>query len=372
MSTPRRVWLLAPAGLALLAGLDAALLLVGVPAPVTSSRLEDLHGGLMVLCFLGGLIALERAVALGAPAGYGAPALLGLGGVALLLPGMPPLVGKTLVLAGLVALVAVYTALWRRKRDDPVLVEGLGAAVALCAAILWLRVDLATTVPWLAGFVILTIAAERVELARLVLPASADLVLVVLAGALVVALVAALLAPGPGARALGIVVLLLVAWLARHDVARHTIRLVGLPRFSAAALLVGYVWLAVAGLVWALVGAPRTTPAYDAVVHTVFLGFAMSMVMAHAPVILPAVARRPLPYHPVLWVPLVVLHAGLVLRVLFGDGLGIDPLWRAGSLVTVAALLLMVVTNLALVVTARSSSGSTGRSAPRARVESVP
>jgi len=35
---------------------------------------------------------------------------------------------------------------------------------------------------------------------------------------------------------------------------------------------------------------------YDAVVHAIFLGFVISMVMAHAPVILPAVLRRPLPY----------------------------------------------------------------------------
>ena len=39
-------------------------------------------------------------------------------------------------------------------------------------------------------------------------------------------------------------------------------------------------------------------PAYDAVVHAVFLGFTLSMIMAHAPVILPAVLRRPLPYRP--------------------------------------------------------------------------
>jgi hypothetical protein len=38
----------------------------------------------------------------------------------------------------------------------------------------------------------------------------------------------------------------------------------------------------------------------DAVIHAAFLGFAMSMVMAHAPVIPPAVLRRPLPYHAAL------------------------------------------------------------------------
>ncbi len=352
MRTARRTWLLVPAGLALLAGLDAALLLGGLRAPVASARLADLHGGLMALCFLGGLIALERAVALGSRVGYAAPGLVGAGALALLVPVAPLVVGRSLVVAGLAALVAVYAALWRRTRDDPVLVEGLGAAVALCAALLWLRVDLVAVVPWLVGFVVLTIAAERVELARLVLPASADLVLVGLAVGVVVALVAALLAPGPGERVLGLVLLVLVAWLARHDVARRTIRVAGLPRYSAAALLVGYLWLAVTGATWLLVGVPRTTAAYDTVVHAAFLGFAMSMVMAHAPVILPAVARRPLPYHRALWLPLAVLHGGLLLRIPLGDGLGITAAWRIGSLATVAALLLMVLTNVVLVLVA--------------------
>ncbi|MGJ3560863.1 hypothetical protein ACR6C2_30315 [Streptomyces sp. INA 01156] len=61
--------LLLPAGLALLAGLDAALLLLGLPAPVTADRLPEVHGVLMVLGFVGTLIALERAVALGRPWG---------------------------------------------------------------------------------------------------------------------------------------------------------------------------------------------------------------------------------------------------------------------------------------------------------------
>ena len=78
-----RAWLLLPAGIGLLAGIDAGLLLLEVPAPVGAGHLPDVHGPLMVLGFLGTLIALERAVALRAAVGYAAPALLGLGGLAL-------------------------------------------------------------------------------------------------------------------------------------------------------------------------------------------------------------------------------------------------------------------------------------------------
>ena len=108
-----RVALLAPAAIALLAGLDAALMLLGLPAPVTADRLPEVHGMLLVLGFVGTLVALERAVALRRPVGFAAPALLGLGGLLLLSPA-PLVVGPGLVaVPGAAALVGVYVPLWR-------------------------------------------------------------------------------------------------------------------------------------------------------------------------------------------------------------------------------------------------------------------
>ena len=59
LSAPFVPWLvlLAPAGIALLAGLDVALMLLGLPAPVRVDRLPEVHGMLMVLGFVGTLIA---------------------------------------------------------------------------------------------------------------------------------------------------------------------------------------------------------------------------------------------------------------------------------------------------------------------------
>jgi hypothetical protein len=59
-----RLALMLPAGLALLAGLDAALLLLDLGARVRTERLPEVHGFLLVLGFVGTLISLERAVAL--------------------------------------------------------------------------------------------------------------------------------------------------------------------------------------------------------------------------------------------------------------------------------------------------------------------
>jgi len=77
-------------------------------------------------------------------------------------------------------------------------------------------------------------------------------------------------------------------------------------------------------------------------VHAVFLGFVISMVMAHAPVILPAVLRRPLPYRGVMVVPAALLHASLTLRVAVGDARGVEWAWQAGGVLSIVAILLFV------------------------------
>jgi hypothetical protein len=358
-----RVALLLPAGLALLAGVDAALLLLGLPAPITTARLPVVHGVVMVLGYVGTLIALERAVALRHPAGFLAPAGLGAGGLLLLAP-VPLVAGTAVQLAGAGALVGVYAGLWRRQRDDAVLVQALGAVLAVGALVLRLGdVPVPVLLPWLVGFVVLTIGGERLELARLAMGPRAGAVLVLLAGGLVVGVVAALLWPAVGTPLLGAALLALVGWLARHDIAWRTIRTTGLPRYMAACMLAGYGWLAVAGGTW-LIGGPATAgPGYDAVIHAVFLGFTISMIMAHAPVILPAVLRRPLPYHPVLYVPAGLLHASLLLRLWLGDAHGWTAAWRWGGVLNIVALLLFV---LLAAGSAAAGSAPTGRSRPAA------
>ena len=189
----RRAGFVLPAALALLAGLDAALILLGLPAPVTTDRLPDVHGVLLVLGFLGTLVALERAVALRHPAGFAAPAALGLGGLLLISPA-PLTAGRLALLLGAVAMVGVYVPLWRRQRDDAVLVQAFGAVLAAGAALLWLAgVGIPVLLPWLVGFVVLTIGGERLELARLAMGPRAGSAFLALSTSLFAGVVAALL-----------------------------------------------------------------------------------------------------------------------------------------------------------------------------------
>lgn len=332
-------------GIALLAGLDAALLQLGVAAPVTSERVSSVHGVLMVLGFIGTVITLERAVALGKGWGFIAPAAMGLGGIALISP-LPLEAAGALFLIGTGAQVAIFVPLWRRRRDAAVLVQALGAASAFGAAMLFTGGAASTSyLAWFVGYVVLLIAGERMELARLGRSNDrAEQAVLAAAAALLAAIMLQLLFPVWATPVLGVVLLVVVIALLRVDVASKMLRSTGLPRFSAACLMAGYVWLAVAGGILVLAVDPLAGGAYDAVVHAVMLGFTMSMIFAHAAVILPAVLRRPLPYHPVMYVPAVLLHVALAVRVIGGDLREVHVVWQIGGVGNVIAVVLFALT----------------------------
>ena len=249
-------------------------------------------------------------------------------------------------------LVAVYGAVWRRQQSFAVLVQMLGAIAGLGGAALWARgLEAAAIVPWWAALLVLTIVGERLELARLAFLARGTEARVLAEScAVLVALVASLLDPAVGYLLLGLALGVLVLDVASHDVARHMIRSSGVVRLMAACMLAGYAWALVAALVWVIGGPALSGFRYDTVVHALTVGFALSMVVAHAPVIVPAIARRPLPYHPVLWVAAGLLHFGLLVRVLAGAREA-EGLWRWGGAVGVVAVLVLlgaVVTQLAI------------------------
>jgi hypothetical protein len=164
-------------------------------------------------------------------------------------------------------------------------------------------------VPWWIAFFALTIGGERLELSRYLKRGA-------LARNAFIVLAAALLAAPLLPRVLGVVLVLLALWLFAYDLARVTVRQSGLPRYIAVCLLSGYAWLAFGGALLA------AAVAYDAALHAIFVGFVFSMVFGHAPVILPAVLRVKLPYHPVLYLPLALLHASLLVRAFVSTGAG--------------------------------------------------
>jgi hypothetical protein len=149
--------------------------------------------------------------------------------------------------------------------------------------------------------------------------------------------------PERGVRVVGAGLVALTCWLGRYDVARRTVHQRGLTRFMAVSLLGGYVWLGTGGVIAAVTGAATPGVAYDALIHAVFIGFVMSMVFAHAPIIFPAVLGLPLAYRPSFYVHVSVLHMSLIVRVV-GDLVDVLGRWRAwGGLLNALALLLFMV-----------------------------
>ena len=90
--------------------------------------------------------------------------------------------------------------------------------------------------------------------------------------------------------------------------------------------------------------------AYDAELHAIFLGFVMSMIFAHAPVIVPAVLGRPLPFRRSLYVPLALLHVSLILRLAGGDWAGGTAAWQWGGSLNEVAILAFGAMSAALVI----------------------
>ena len=219
------VWLLPLAMAALLAGLWAGLLRLGWAWPPLRPTLPMAHGPLMVGGFLGTVIGLERAVGTGKRWAYAAPVFTGLGTLALLIAGQS-MVGPVLITLGSVVLTA---ALWGIYRLQPALFTVtlvLGGAVWLGGNLLWLA---GRAVPeivlWWAGFLILTIAGERLELSRLLrLSAFARTAFAALVLLFVPGMTVSVLNLTRGTQLAGAAMLGLALWLLWYDIARRRVK----------------------------------------------------------------------------------------------------------------------------------------------------
>jgi hypothetical protein len=311
-----------------------------LPSPAPGLAFE--HGPLMVAGFLGTLISLERAVALGRPWTYAPPLLAGLGALALLL-GLPAAISMGLTVAASVGLVLVFALIVRRQPARFTYVMLIGTVAWLAGNLLALAgLPVYRIVYWWAGFLTLTIVGERLELSRLrrLRPIDEQLFLAA-AAVFLLGLVAATAAPEPGVRLTGAGMLALAAWLWRYDIARRTVRTQGITRYIAVCMLSGYVWLALSGLLAMIIGPVPAGPDYDAILHTLFLGFVFGMIFGHAPIILPAVLKIPMAYSARLYLPLALLQISLAVRVA-GDLAGWYEVRQWGGMLNAVAILIFL------------------------------
>lgn len=342
-----RVALMTGVALSLVGGLVGGLLRAGVAVPLPegdgwSGRTMLEHAFLMVCGFFGAVIGTERAVALKAPAAFGAPALAAAAGL-LALAGRSSAAAWFAVLAGLV-FVGVNATLAARQRADHTLLLLVGAGAWLAGNLLHaLSAPASAVVPWWFAFLVLTIAAERLEMTRLMRRrrGAAPTLYAVLGTMLAGAAISALSTRWGGAL-YGVALAALAVWLIAFDIARRTIASHGLSRYMALCLLLGYGWLLVAGLAW--VATALGHPARDIALHALGLGFVFSMMLGHAPVILPALTGVKVQFGPFFYLPLALLHVSLALRFTAGlaDGHRLAP----AALGNVGAVMLFALTML--------------------------
>lgn len=350
-----RVPLLAFGILSLILGTLGGLWRLGWEPPLPGTQPATFHGALMAAAFFGTVIGVERAVAFARWPAYLGPLATGLGGLATAL-GAPHPVAAGLLLIGSAVLAVVTFAFQRRQPSPHLLILLVGALCGVAGNLLWLLgLPASETLGAWTGFLVLTIAGERLELSRLRRPSPQALRWLGIACAAYVAGAAALpLSWLAGTLALGAAMVALAAWLLANDIAMRNLSHHGLQRFTAVCLVSGYVWLGAGGLLL-----PFATPGglvYDAALHAVFLGFVFAMVFGHAPIIFPAVLRTPLPYTPLFYAHLVLMQGTLALRVA-GD-LANREAWRAwGSMGNALTLALFLVLTVGSIVRGRRQAG---------------
>lgn len=264
--------------------------------------LRTYHGPLLGALVFPALIGIERAVAIGGYWAWSAPlvAISGIVGLLFFSKVIAPL-----VLLAALGLLLQQLVLWHRSPG----VDGetsIASGVALIIAdVAWLfGLGYTTSALGWACFLVLLICAERLELSFLgrSRAATARTAYVVMLGGLL----------GNSARVVGLSWLILALWLLRHDFARRNALRSGLHAYCARAILVGYAWLAFAGLNLCISGS--TSDNFDSVFHSIFVGFVLSMVMAHGPIIFPALLRCSMSFTRLFYLPLTLLHLSLILR----------------------------------------------------------
>jgi len=296
----------------LLAGITAGLIRMGWN--FSFGALPVQHGAIMVGGFLGTLILLEKVIPLKRKILFIIPIINALS-LVMIIPAFNRL-GQAFLLIGALGLLYVLILYFIKQPDDlSIMLMLIGACCLIMGhSMLISRQFYPIAFPWWMGFIFFVIVGERLELSKF-LPVT-RINKNVLIGFLFLFLVG-LIVPFHGiGRYMSAAGLVFVAiWLLRHDIISIAIKKSGVTRFSAYGLFGGCIALVLTGTF--LISLPDVPMAYDAVVHTFFLGFVFSMIFAHGPIILPGVLGLSIrPYHWLLYVPLIILWSSLMIRIL--------------------------------------------------------
>lgn len=264
--------------------------------------------------FLGTLILLEKVIPLKKNVLFVFPVINALG-LLIVFPGFYQW-GQAFLLTGALGLLIIFFIYFRKQPSDlSIVLMMVGACCQIGGHVMLMSKQFyPMAFPWWMGFILFVIIGERVELSKF-LPVTKQNKKILISFLSLFLIGLFLPFHGVGKYLSGSALILIAIWLMRHDVISIAIKKDGLTRFSGIALLVGCINLVFTGLF--LISLPNTPFAYDAIVHTFFLGFAFAMIFAHGPIILPGVLGLNVkPYHLSLYLPLITLVLSLFLRLL--------------------------------------------------------
>lgn len=329
---------------ALISGILTGWLRLGVELPLLSVYLD--HGAMMTGSFLGTVILIERIITQKKAWLYAFP-LINASSIIFYYLDLRNVAFYCLIV-GAIGLFYIYLRINNKHSDLPHLLMWIGAACWAIGNIHLLMFQLyAHSILWWMAFLLLTIVGERLELSRfLPLSATKKKLLVAL---LVLFLISSILPFHFGGELLtGISLILMAFWLLLYDMARKSIKKPGIHQFTAFTLICGFFWLAVSGVFYLI--NHTGVISYDALIHSFFLGFIISMIFAHAPIILPSVLGLTFkPFHRILYVWVALFQLSLVMRIT--GGLFTISVWKLyGGIANGVAIILFLLSLMSLIV----------------------
>lgn len=328
---------------ALLLAIYGGLIRIGWSLPNFQLLLAPFHAPLMVPGFLGTLISLERAVALGKSWGYAAPLFSGLGSLFLILGLNITAASIFICISSLIFVIVSYT-LYKKQPAIFTILMGIGTILLLVGNFLWLiKWPVYKIILWWIGMPLLTIVGERLELTRIKrIPTAANTLLLCNSLLYLTGTIISIFYHDISKTIAGIAMVIFAYWLLQYDIAKQTIRQPGLPRFIAIALITGYIWLGISGIIAVLPQPLISGEIYDAFLHTFFIGFTFSMIFGHAPVIFPAILGTQINFKNSFYLHLFLLHASLLLRFA-SDIIGWHYGRKIGAILNAAAIILFLI-----------------------------
>lgn len=158
-------------------------------------------------------------------------------------------------------------------------------------------------------FLIFYILSERAELVKIIGLGKKDIIFIsFITFSSLVGLVVSIVDFKVGYRICFISLAIISLWFMRKDIARRTINMKGLAKFSAISVLSAYLWLFLGSFFIFSFGM------WGEGIHNITLGFVFSMIFAHAPSIFPAMMKIKFQFSPILYIPLFLLNISVIIR----------------------------------------------------------